>query len=119
MTPEGSARAIEISKASRSDSRIAFLSRRTLTMVRPVSWSFRASIVLDVAHHMLRQDALFKLSRHGACEYRVFAGILEVASVARVAHQVDTAADGHIKALRAQLTSDDGAIEKGSFGIPA
>ena len=48
----------------------------------------------------------------------VFAGVLEVAAVARLAGEVHAAADGHVVALRAQLAPDDLAVQVGRVGIP-
>ncbi len=60
-----------------------------------------------------------ELADHGSGEDGVFAGVLEVAAVARLADEVDAAADGHVVALGAQLAADDGAVEEGGVGIPA
>jgi hypothetical protein len=67
-------------------------------------------IVLDVTHDVLRLDAKGELSNDIACENRVFAGVLEVASVAWVTLQVDAAADGHVEALGTELPADDLAV---------
>ncbi len=56
-------------------------------------------VVLDVAHHVLRQDALFELACHGSGQNGIFAGVLEVAAVAGFASDVHTTADGHIEVL--------------------
>ncbi len=75
-------------------------------------------VVLDVAHDVVGLDAAGELADHGAGEDGVFAGVLEVAAVARLADEVYAAADGHVVALLAQLAADDGAVEEGGVGIP-
>ena len=64
--------------------------------------------MLDVAHDVLGLDAFFEVADHGAGEEGVFAGVLEVAAVARLADEVHAAADGHVEALCAELAADDG-----------
>ena len=75
-------------------------------------------VVLDVAHDVVGLDAHGELADHGAGEDGVFAGVLEVAAVARLADEVDAAADGHVVALGAQLAADDRAEEEGGLGVP-
>ena len=76
-------------------------------------------VVLDVAHDVLRLDAALELAGHGAGQYRVFAGVLEVAAVARLARDVHAAADGHVEALSARLATNHRAVEEGRVGVPA
>ena len=75
-------------------------------------------VVLDVAHDVVGLDAHGELADHGAGEDGVFAGVLEVAAVARLADEVHAAADGHVVALGAQLAADDRAEEEGGVGVP-
>ena len=68
---------------------------------------------------MLREDAFFELTRHGAGQYGIFAGVLEVAAVAGFASNVHTTADSHVEALRAQFAANHGSVEEGGVGVPA
>ena len=64
-------------------------------------------VVLDVAHDLVGLNAASEFADHGAGKNRIFAGVFEVAAVAWVAGDVDTAADGHVVAGVAQLAADD------------
>ncbi len=55
--------------------------------------------MLDVADDVLGLLALDAVADQRACEDGVFAHVLEGASVARLASQVDAAAEGHVVAL--------------------
>ena len=75
-------------------------------------------VVLDVAHDVVGLHAAGELADHGAGEDGVFAGVLEVAAVARLADEVDAAADGHVEAHGAEFAADDGAVEEGGVRVP-
>ncbi len=75
-------------------------------------------VVLDIAHDVLGEDALFKRSAHGSGEDGVFACVLEVAAVAGLAGNVDAAADGHVEAEGAEFAANDGTVEEGGVGVP-
>ncbi len=75
-------------------------------------------VVLDVAHDLVLLDAENEVADGGSGEHGVFAGVLEEAAVAGVAGEIDTAADGLVVALGAELAADDVAVELGGGGIP-
>ena len=75
-------------------------------------------VVFDVSHDVVGLDAEGELANHCAGEDGIFAGVLEVAAIARLADEIDSAADGHVEALVAKLAADDGAVEEGSVRIP-
>ncbi len=74
-------------------------------------------VVLDVAHHLLGLQAFHELPDHGSGEDGILAGVLEIASVARLANQVYAAADGHVVALIAQFAADHRAVEISRLGV--
>ena len=76
-------------------------------------------VVLDVADDVLGLLALHQIADDGSGEERIFAGVFEGAAVARLAGEVDSAAESHVEALRAQLAADHGAVFASGFGIPA
>jgi hypothetical protein len=75
-------------------------------------------VVFDVADDLVGLDAAGEVADFGAGEEWVFAGVLEVAAVARLAHEVHASADGHVVALVAEFAADDGTVEEGGVGIP-
>ncbi len=74
--------------------------------------------VLDGGHHVLAFDAADRFADHGAGQQRVFAGVFEVAAVARLAHQVGAAGQQHVEALGMRFAADHGAAAEGGFRIP-
>ena len=76
-------------------------------------------VVLDIAHDVFGLNTLHQIADHAACQQRIFSGVFEIASVARLAGDVDAAADGHVVALRPKLPSDDVAVGLRCVDIPA
>ena len=77
------------------------------------------SVVLNVAHDVVRLHAARHLPNHHAGEDRVLACVLEVASIARLADQVHPPANRHVVSLRAQLAANHRAVEKRRVRVPA
>ncbi len=76
-------------------------------------------VVFEVADDVLLLERLHLGARHRAGQDRIFAVILEVAAVARLAGEVDTAAERHGVALVAQLAANERAVFAGQIDIPA
>lgn len=76
------------------------------------------SIVLDIAHDVLRLNPKRESPNHIACENRIFTGILEVASVPRFALQIDATTNRHIETLGTQFPSNELAIKMSRRSVP-
>ncbi len=68
-------------------------------------------VMFDVAHNVLGLHSACKLSDDVAGQDRVFAGILEVATVPRLARKVHAAADGHVETHGTQFPAQHLAVE--------
>src|SRR4029077_15664101 len=75
-------------------------------------------VVLDVPDHVLTLLALYPMTDHRAGENRVLAHVLERSAMARLAGQIPAAAQGHVVALRAQLTPDQRPVLLSEIDIP-
>src|SRR5579872_4273007 len=68
---------------------------------------------------MLRLHTVHQISSHRPSQNRILARVFKVASIARLASDVDATADGHIEPLSTKLTPDHVSIEKCRIRIPA
>ena len=77
------------------------------------------SEMLDVADDALRLHASDDGCDHLAGQDRIFAHVFEGAAAARLAGEVDAAAQRHVVALVAQFAADEGAIVEAGIEVPA
>ncbi len=74
--------------------------------------------MFDVAHDLLILDAPHELAHHLPGQDGVFAVVLEIAAVTRLAGDVHAAADRHVVALVAEFAPNHGAVETSGLGVP-
>ncbi len=75
-------------------------------------------VVLDIADDMLGLLTFDPVAYQRAGQQRIFALVLKGSAIARLASQVDAAAERHVVALGAQLAANQCAIVTGRFRIP-
>ncbi len=75
-------------------------------------------VVFDRGQHVLALDAAYGLADECAGQQGILAGVLEVAAVARIALQVDTAGQHHIEAFVPGLAADHRATGECDLRVP-
>ena len=113
----GRPRSMAISKASRSDSRIAAGSIRASRTTRSVSCALRAKcLVVEMMWRLCTPSIMAPAISAG--EQRVLGEIFEIAAAARVANEIRRAAKKDIEAFRARFGADCLALKPREAEVP-